>query len=131
MVTCISNIQKKNNESGFTLIEVLLALVVIAIALTALLKATRQDIVSTHLLKERSIEHIIAVQAVRAIQLGLIQPPGNQPMTKVTKMFGQKWYWRVKRIKVPMKYIDAMEVTVSEKKSGPFQSSLYFFRNVQ
>lgn len=41
--------------SGFTLIEVLLALTVIAIALTALLKATAQNTDNTHRIKEKQL----------------------------------------------------------------------------
>lgn len=41
------------NKSGFTLIEVLLALSVIAIALTALLKAISQNVETTRRVKEK------------------------------------------------------------------------------
>lgn len=45
--------QKRSNESGFTLIEVLLALSIIAIALTALLKAISQNVETTRRIKEK------------------------------------------------------------------------------
>ncbi|WP_188883546.1 type II secretion system minor pseudopilin GspI, partial [Alicyclobacillus cellulosilyticus] len=80
--------------NGFTLIEVLLALAVLAIALTALLKATSQDVNYTQRIKERTISHWVAMQGVSAIQLGLITIPAGQPITEVTSMLNQNWYWR-------------------------------------
>lgn len=44
---------RKSMNKGFTLIEVLLALAVVAIALTALLKATSQDVANTQRIKEK------------------------------------------------------------------------------
>ena len=64
---------RTNKAHGFTLIEVLLALSVIAIALTALLKATAQNIQNTHRIKEKTISHWIAMQGVSMIQLDLVQ----------------------------------------------------------
>ena len=82
-------------HKGFTLIEVLLALAIIAISLTALLKATSEDISITDRIKNKSISHWVAMQGVAAVQLGLIKIHLNQEATEVTTLLGQKWYWRV------------------------------------
>lgn len=76
--------------SGFTLVEVLLALTVIAIALTALLKATAQNIENTHRIKEKTISHWVAMQGVSMIQLNLLQLNQSQESTQATTMLVQQ-----------------------------------------
>lgn len=116
--------------SGFTLIEVLLALAVIAIALTALLRATSQAIDNTSRIKEKTISHWVASQGVTMIQLGLVQVSTNQESTQVTTMLGQRWYWRVKLNNTAAKSLQLMTISVSTKQNGPFRPELTAFRYV-
>ena len=118
----------KTKDLGFTLIEVLLALAIIAIALTALLKATSQNIEHTTRLKEKSIAHWVAMQGITAIQLGLIPVNLNQDMTKVTSMLGQRWYWRITLASTSIHNVQKITITVSNKPTGPFTDPLIGFR---
>jgi len=118
----------KNRQTGFTLMEVLLALAVIAIALTALLKVTAQNIESTHRIKEKNISHWIAMQAVTMIQLNLVQLTPNQESTQVTTMLGQKWYWRAKFTSTATPSVQQITILVSPKEIGPFREELIAFR---
>lgn len=113
---------------GFTLIEVLLALAIIAIALTAILKATAQNIENTQRVKEKTISHWIAMQGVSMIQLGLIQINPSQESTQVTTMLNQKWYWRAKINSTPIKSMQQINISVSQKQAGPFREELSAFR---
>lgn len=114
--------------SGFTLIEVLLALAVIAIALTALLKATAQNIGTTHRIKEKTVGHWVAMQGVNMIQLRLVQVTPSQESTLVTTMLDQKWYWRAKVNNTPIKKMQQITISVSKNQSGPFYEELTAFR---
>ncbi len=116
---------------GFTLIEVLLALSVIAIALTALLKATAENVALTQRIKEKSISHWVATQGVTAIQLGLVSLNLNQEITEVTTMLGQRWYWRAKLSTTPIQTMQQMTITVSEQQAGPFRDPLIAFRYIR
>lgn len=116
--------------SGFTLIEVLLALAVIAIALTALLSATSQAIDNTTRIKEKTISHWVASQGVAMIQLGLVQVSSNQESTQVTTMLGQRWYWRVKLTNSSIKSLQLINISISTKQNGPFRPELTAFRYV-
>ncbi|MFI4963127.1 MAG: GspI family T2SS minor pseudopilin variant LspI [Legionellales bacterium] len=118
----------KNKGSGFTLVEVLLALAVIAIALTALLKATSQNIDNTNRIKEKSISHWIAMQGVTMIQLNLVQVSQSQESTQLTKMLGQSWYWRAKISSTAIKTIQQLTISVSPNQNGPFREELIAFR---
>lgn len=117
-----------NKHKGFTLIEVLLALAVIAIALTALIKATAQTVATTTRIKEKSISHWVAMQGVSSIQLGLLTVPANQEITQVTNMLGQRWYWRAKLLSTPIKHMQQINITVSKHQSGPFGDLLIAYR---
>lgn len=121
----------KRNNAGFTLIEVLLALIIIAIGLTALLKSSAQNIANTQRIKEKTISHWVAMQGVSMIQLGLLPVKMNQDMSQVTKMFGQKWYWRAYVAKTSMKSVQRISIKVSKNQNGPFNESLVAFRYVE
>jgi general secretion pathway protein I len=115
-------------NSGFTLIEVLLALAIIAIALTALLQATAQDVSNTQRLKEKTISHLISLQGVAMVQLGLINPTAGQAITQVTNMLGQRWYWQAQTLPSKIKSVQEITITVSKNQAGPFTTPLTAFR---
>ncbi len=114
--------------SGFTLIEVLLALAVIAIALTALIKATAQNVAYTQRIKEKSVSHWVAMQGVAMVQLGLLSVNLNQEVTEVTSMLGERWYWRVKLLPTSIKNMQQISISVSHHQAGPFTDTLIAFR---
>lgn len=90
----VSNATKKN---GFTLIEVLIALMIIAIALAAVIRSMHQSILVTDKVKTDMAAHWVAMNALSEIQLGMIRVPvpGN-PVVGKTQMFGEKWQWSAK-----------------------------------
>nr|WP_058530157.1 GspI family T2SS minor pseudopilin variant LspI [Legionella rubrilucens] len=119
----------KTINRGFTLVEVLLALAVVAIALTALLKATSQDVANTQRIKEKTISHWIAMHGIAMVQLGLLTVPPNQEITQVTSLLGQRWYWRVKLSPTTLgKAVQQMTVSVSKNQAGPFTDPLLAFK---
>jgi len=122
------NYQNTITNQGFTLIEVLLALSIVAIALTALLIASSQNVINTQRIKDKMIGHWVAKQGANQIQLGMVQVPRQQPITKSTHFLGQKWYWRAKLNPNNTSFMDHITITVSKKQDGPFSSPLNFFR---
>ncbi|CAM4421145.1 MAG: Type II secretion system protein I [Legionella sp.] len=116
--------------SGFTLIEVLLALTIIAVALTALLKAIAQNVEHTQRIKEKTVSHWVAMQGVAMVQLGLLQISQSQETTQDTTMLGEHWFWRVKTSTTPIKSIQLITISVSTEKAGPFREELHAFRYV-
>lgn len=119
---------EQRNVSGFTLIEVLLALAVVAIALTALLKATGQSVNTLDRIQEKTIYHWIMMQGIYEVQLKVIEPNSNQETTQVMHMFGKTWYWRVKLSSTPVKSMQQIAVSVSKFQHGPFTESLIAYR---
>lgn len=115
-------------QMGFTLVEVLLALSIIAIALTALLKSTSQSIENTQRIKDKSISHWVAMQAVTMIQLKLVQLNPSQESTQTTTLANQKWYWRAKISSTPIKNVQQLTITLSLSPTGPFREELIAYR---
>jgi general secretion pathway protein I len=120
----------RHKASGFTLIEVLLALTIIAVALTALLKAIAQNVEHTQRIKEKTISHWVAMQGVAMVQLGLLQINQSQESTQDTTMLGEHRFWRAKTSATPIKSIQLITISVSTEKAGPFREELHAFRYV-
>ena len=120
--------KKLNTTPGFTLIEVLLALAVIAIALTALLKASAQNVAYTARIKEKSIGHWVEMQGITAIQLGLVPIHLNQEVSQVTTMLGRRIYWRAKLTPTSIKSTQQITIVISDKPAGPFTDPIIAFK---
>lgn len=115
-----------SKNHGFTLIEVLIALAIIAIALTALLKATAQNITNTDRIKEKTVSHLIAMQAITLIQMNKIA--ASPQSTQTTSMLGEKWYWRIKISPTSLNKTQKITISMSQKQNGPFLDELIAFR---
>lgn len=84
---------------GFTLIEVLIALVIIAVALAAVMQSMNQSIrVASHV-KTVMASHWAQMNALSEIQLGMIRLPefGN-PVNGKTTMFGSTVAWEANAV---------------------------------
>lgn len=82
-------------QKGFTLIEVLIALMILAIALVAVIKATQDSIRDTARVQDRITAQWVGLNVISSMQVGLIPPPKIDADTEDTvKMFNQKWRWR-------------------------------------
>lgn len=83
------------NMSGLTLIEVLIALAIIAISLTAVIKAASQNIRATSYLQNKTIALWVAQNVMNEVQLGLLKVSDERDAEAgKTEMLGQKWYFR-------------------------------------
>lgn len=80
---------------GFTLVEVMVALAVVAIALPALLLALSQQVDATAYLRDKSLARMVA--ANKLVELRILArarrdlPSGER--SGVTTMAGRDWYW--------------------------------------
>ena len=80
---------------GFTLVEVMVALAVVAIALPALLLALSQQVDATAYLRDKSLARMVA--ANKLVELRILSrarqdlPSGER--SGVSTMAGRDWYW--------------------------------------
>jgi len=96
---------------GFTLIEVLVALAVFAIAVTALVQAGTHRARNLAYLRDRTIADWIASDQVTRLRLAPRWPDTGTSDGK-TKMAGRTWYWQAKVSKTPERQVRRVEVRV-------------------
>jgi general secretion pathway protein I len=102
-----------HNKSGLTLIEVLIALAIIGIALTAVIKATSQNIRSTSYLETKTSAMWVGQQVINEARANLLKmgsSTDNQKLT--TEMLGREWYWHVAQEETPNNRIKKITVKV-------------------
>jgi general secretion pathway protein I len=99
--------------SGLTLIEVLIALAIIAIAMTAIIKAASQNIRSTTYLQTKSIAMWTAQQTMNEVRSGVLTiPMGDHTLKQTIKMLDQTFYVEVTQAETPNKHISKIDVDV-------------------
>lgn len=112
-------------DQGLTLIEVLIALAIIAIGFAALLRASQSSILITQRLNNKNLMHIVSLQAMHMIQSHLIELPPQKTATEKTVLFNQTWYWQAQRTPLnAMPSIGHIHVRVGLKPQGPFSEDL-------
>lgn len=115
-------------EKGLTLIEVLIALAIIAIAYTALLKSMTAQVSNEQRLHEKLNAHWVGMQAIAKVQLGQINLSSYQPSTESIIWLGQRYYYRIQASPTSVKHMQHLVVTVSLHQTGPFKDPLDAYR---
>lgn len=114
---------KKRIHAGFTLIEVLIALMIIAIALAAAVRATTESIRATRHVRNVTIAHFIAMNVISEIQTNMLPVSESNPARGETNMLGQDWTWsatiqsknqfKLEKIEVKVRLKDRVITTVT------------------
>ena len=106
---------------GFTLIEVLVALSVIAIALAAVLKGASEGASSVRYLRDKTFAHWVAMNTIAEVQVrGEWPAPGSKEGEDA--MGNRDWHWRqivsdtpdadLRRLEVEVRYVEEDEEPV-------------------
>ena len=105
----------KAKQSGFTLLEVMLAMAVFAIAGVALLGVADNNYRHISHLEEQMFANWVASNQLVEVSLDKTWPPKNNRKGNV-EMAGRTWYWQQKVIKTNNKELRSiiMEVRLNE-----------------
>ncbi len=102
-------------QSGFTLVEVMVALAVVAIALPALLVALYQQVDSTAYLRDKSMAHAVAANKLTELRLlsrarqGLFR--GNDG--GFAEMGDREWHWWLQTRPTEVEQFHRVEIRVA------------------
>lgn len=80
------------NYQGFTLLEVLVALLVLGIALAAVIQSVASQADNTAYLQQKTLAHWVAQNRLAEMQIQGIWAIGEQ--TDTAEMGAHIWYWR-------------------------------------
>ncbi len=120
-----------DKSAGFTLIEVLIALAIISIALTAILKSTAQNIRDTQYLEEKSIAHWVGLQVINEARAGEITlTPEDNKKTDEATMLDSKWSWEATLKSTPNPSISEINVDVFRQSDHARLANLVSYRYV-
>lgn len=102
---------RNRRHHGFTLVEVLVALAVLAIALAAILHTIGQAIDATTTLRDRSIALWVAQNRLAEHRMRRDWPAPDTTNGEA-EIGGVKWFWREQVVTTPEPNIRRIEITV-------------------
>lgn len=115
---------------GFTLIEVMVALAVLAIALSAVTKGVSQNSANLAYLRDRTLAHWVAMNKIAEMQVRRDWPgPGN--LQGASEMAGREWRWTVTVKETPDADVRLLQVDVSAGKDDKLASLLGYLGKPQ
>ncbi|KPK11039.1 MAG: hypothetical protein AMJ68_07265 [Acidithiobacillales bacterium SG8_45] len=114
------------NDRGFTLIEVLVALVIAAIALSAISRTTIQSTDSAQALRDRQLALWVAQNELTQVRMARLWPAIDTTEGS-DSMAGREWNWTLKVAATPEPSLRRIEIKVSEKNRDGASVSLVDF----
>lgn len=115
----------KRLSSGFTLIEVLVALTIISIAMLAVIKATGQAIRSQAHLQNKTLAMWVGTQVANEWRAGLLEIKDASKEYKTT-ILNHHFYWKAKTSMISNSRIEKIIIHIRENsiENDPDQSPL-------
>jgi prepilin-type N-terminal cleavage/methylation domain-containing protein len=117
----------KRQQLGFTLIEVMVALVVVSIGLGALLAATSQNIRTYQRLQTHMAENWVSLQTVNMLRIGLISLQDNQPSFTVTRIKNLKIYSKVEKKTTSLPFLKQIKISTRALPRGAYDQINYTY----
>jgi general secretion pathway protein I len=109
-------IDRQARARGFTLVEVLVAVAIVALAVTGILVAMMRQIDGTAYLRDKMFANYVAQNQMELALLANAHT--NQLPTEALSgsedMAGKKWYWRAQPKKIQQPGVTQLVITVSD-----------------
>lgn len=120
---------RRDLPKGFTLLEVLIALSILAILMTGLIKIAAQNTQNLWYLENSLIAEQVAHNRLLALQLGEARPEQDDGWDS---MAGRRWFWQIQRQRVSaLVGVTAYRIKVfREGEASPYIDFLGYLPNV-
>lgn len=114
-----AEVRRRGPPRGFTLIEVLAALVIVALGMLGVIQAVTQTARNGTYLREKTIAHWVAMNVITEQRLQSGPPQASEASDEV-ELAGQRWRWTLKVTQTSVDSMRRMDVEVrpSDKPDG-------------
>jgi general secretion pathway protein I len=124
-------LKSRVDGAGFTLVEVMVALAVVAVALPALLMSLYQQVDSTAYLRDKSLAHMVAANKLTELR---IISRARQSLLRgrdsgITEMADREWYWWLESQPTEVDQFYRLEIVVAaaeEDREQPLHTLVAF-----
>lgn len=107
----------RRSRGGFTLIEVLVALAIVAIGMAALMTALTSSASTTVYMRDKTLAEWVALNQIEAVRLKLQRPQKGESEGDA-EMAGRKWKWHQEVMETEVKGIMRIDVSVKPAEIG-------------
>ena len=94
---------------GFTLLEVLIALAILAILMVSAIKISADNVKNLTYLENKTIAEIVANNQIVLLRLSKER---RESLDGWDEMAGRRWYWEIKRYESTMPYLLGYQIKV-------------------
>ncbi|MCC8998585.1 MAG: type II secretion system minor pseudopilin GspI [Candidatus Contendobacter sp.] len=115
-------------QAGFTLLEVLVALAVLAIAMGAIISAATQSINTVATLRDQTFASWVALNQVNERLLDPKPWPEEGSRTGSAELANRTWRWEARFSKTDDPDLRRLDLTVRTRENGPELSQLVAFK---
>jgi general secretion pathway protein I len=115
-------------QQGFTLIEVMVALVVIALGMLGVIQAVSQTASNSGYLRDKTVAHWVAMNQLTSVRLQK-SAPGVDKSSDEVEMAGRNWKWTMDVTQTPVETIRRIDISVrpADSKEGSSLASVTGF----
>jgi type II secretion system protein I len=115
-------------QQGFTLIEVIVAMMVIGLGMLGVIQAVSQTAGNSGYLRDKTIAHWVGMNRLTEIRLQKTAP-GIDKTSDEVEMAGRRWKWTMNVTQTPVETIRRIDISVrpSEAKEGASLASVTGF----
>jgi len=110
-------VRRRKKQTGFLLVEILVALVILAIPLAAITRAVSQAIDTTAALRDRNIAIWVAQDRLTMHRIER-DWPSLKTTTGTSEMADRSWRWQEKVISTPVAQLRRVEIEIRDE-NGP------------
>jgi general secretion pathway protein I len=104
---------RASRNAGFTLLEVLAALVIISLGMLGVIEAISQTASNSIRMRDRSLAHWVAMNRLTEVRLQT-RPPKIDKTSDEVEMAGRKWRWTMEVTETPVQSLRRIDIRVAE-----------------